>query len=51
MEFLYYIAVVRKTCNCALLEDKKYGISKSQMFWKPKEGARMQVPVQLYYYM
>ena len=38
---------VRKTCTCALLEDKKYGISK--LFWKPKEGARMQlqVPVQL----
>ena len=53
MEFLCYIAMVRKTCTCALLEDKKYGISKSQMFWKPKEGARMQlqVPVQLYYYI
>ena len=51
MVFLCYIAMVRKTCTCALLEDKKYGISK--LFWKPTEAARMQlqVPVQLYYYI
>ena len=29
MEFLSYIAMVRKTCTCALLEDKKYGIFKT----------------------
>ena len=40
-----YTAMVRKTCTCALLEDKKYGISKSQIGLEAKRSRWIQTSV------